>query len=307
MPSPPITDPDNPLVILPVDRLDSPVVSQTSESVRDERIKNEWRDRAPQLAEKYLARWSLRPDGDLIRGNIAIVQPVRTSAEIPAVLRLSPHTLATAHDWLALSLWDGAGAVRMYEHDLDDGAMLLERLDHTRNLDVLPIDEAVAVAGELRARLSRPAPPEIRTVERQAQTWAAELASSRTLPKTVRDEAIGICQELGPGSNSHLINEDLHYHNVLAANREPWLVIDPMVVAGDREFGLSSLVWGRLEESTTHRILDTLIDIEQLDADRARAWTFVGSVVKWAHAQGRVARNCAIVAADLSTLTARRS
>jgi streptomycin 6-kinase len=60
-----------------------------------------------------------------------------------------------------------------------------------------------------------------------------------------------ICRELGPGSNRYLINEGLHYHNVLAGDREPWLVIDPMIVAGDREFGLSSLVWGRLEEADT--------------------------------------------------------
>lgn len=279
-------------------------MSQPSESERDEQIKREWAGRAPALTEKYLAAWSLRRDGDLIRGNNAIVQPVRTADGTPAMLRITPKTLAAAHDWLALSLWDGDGAVRMYEHDAEDGATLLERLDHSRNLDVLPIDEAVAVAGALRARLSRPAPPEMRTVERQAQTWAEELARNPELPKQIRDEAIGICHELGPGSDSHLVNEDLHYHNVLAADREPWLVIDPLVVAGDREFGMSSLVWGRLDESNTHRILDALIDIEELDADRARAWTFAGAVVKWAHAHGRVARNCQIVAGELSTLSA---
>jgi streptomycin 6-kinase len=252
---------------------------------------------------KYRDRWSLQLDGHLINGKIAMVQPVRTSAGTAAMLRLSPLILASAHDWLALSLWDGEGAVRMYEHDADDGAMLLERLDHSRNLDVLPIDQAVAVAGGLRARLSRLAPPRIRTLERQAEIWASELAAApAVLPKPIKDEAIGICRELGPGSNGYLINEDLHYHNVLAGGREPWLVIDPMIVAGDREFGLSSLVWGRLEDSDTHRILNALIDIEQLDADRARAWTFASTVVKWTHATGRVARNCRTVARDLATL-----
>jgi streptomycin 6-kinase len=252
--------------------------------------------------QKYLDRWSLRLDGDLIKGNIAIVQPVRTSTGTAAMLRLSPPIAAAAYDWLALSLWNGDGAVRMYEHDANDAAMLLERLDHRVNLDVLPIDEAVAVAGRLRARLCRPAPSGIPTLERQAEIWATELASVASLPKPIKDEAIAICRLLGPDSNAYLINEDLHYHNVLAGDREPWLVIDPMVVAGDREFGLSSLVWGRLEETDTHRVLGALIDGEQLDADRARAWTFVGAVVKWTQATGRVARNCQTVAADLATL-----
>ncbi|WP_051898504.1 aminoglycoside phosphotransferase family protein [Sciscionella sediminilitoris] len=122
------------------------------------------------------------------------------------------------------------------------------------------------------------------------------------LPEPIRDEAIGVCRELGPGAKSYLINEDLHYHNVLAADREPWLVIDPLIVAGDREFGLAPLLWGRLEESSTHRILDALIEIERLDADRARAWTFAGAVVKWTYTQGRVAENCRSIARALATL-----
>lgn len=278
-------------------------MGQMPVSVPGEQLKRLWRAGVPKRMRKYCDQWSLRLDGDLISGNNAVVQPVRTLAGRAAVLRLSPPVLASAHDWLALSLWDGEGAVGMYEHDAEDGAMLLERLDYRRNLDVLPIDQAVTVAGGLRARLSRPSPPQIRTLERQAEIWVSELATApAVLPKPIKDEAIGICRELGPGSNDYLINEDLHYHNVLAGDREPWLVIDPMIVAGDREFGLSSLVWGRLEESDTHRILNALIDIEQLDADRARAWTFASTVVKWTHATGRVARNCRTVARDLATL-----
>lgn len=272
--------------------------------MRDEQIKRLWRERASELMQKYLDRWSLRLDGDLINGNIAMVQPVRTPAGTAAMLRLSPPIMASTHEWLALSIWDGDGAVRMYEHDADDGVVLLERLDHSRNLDVLPINEAVTIAGGLRARLTRPAPPGIRTLERQAQTWVTELAHAPDLPKPIKDEAIGICRELAPGAISYLINEDLNYHNVLAGDREPWLVIDPMILAGDREFGLSPLLWGRLEESDTHRILHALIDIDQLDADRACAWTFASTVIKWAHGTGtaRVTRNCQTIARDLATL-----
>lgn len=255
------------------------------------------------LVPKYLQRWALTPDGTAINGNIAIVQPVRTKDGMPAMLRITPQTAHSAHDWLALSLWDGDGAVRMFDHDLDDGAMLLERLDHTRNLDALPIDEAVQVAGTLRARLSRPAPDGLRTLESEAARWARELTEAPGLPKRIVDAAVGICSDLGPGATEYLVNEDQHYHNILAGEREPWLVIDPMVLAGDREFGLATLIWGRLEESTTARILAGLIETGSLDPERARAWTFVGAVVKWANSQGRVARNCQTIANDLATLS----
>lgn len=261
---------------------------------------NPWRAGVPALAQKYVEKWSLQQDGVVMVGNIAVVVPVRTADDTPAVLRLAPRTPTSDHDWLALQMWDGAGAVRMFEHHAQDGVLLLERVDHTRNLDALPIDEAVVVAGTLRARLSRPAPAGIRTLESEAQAWAQELADASGLPKRTTDEAVGLCRELGPGANQHLVNEDQHYHNILAAEREPWLVIDPMVIAGDREHGLATLIWGRLEESTTERILDALIEIERLDRHRARAWTFVYAVLKWSKSQGRVAHNCATIANTLA-------
>lgn len=252
------------------------------------------------LAAKYLKKWALRQDGPAIIGKIALVLPVRRVDDAPAILRLTPRNPHSEHDWLALQLWDGDGAVRMFDHDAEDGVLLLERLDHTRNLDTLPIDEAAIVAGTLRARLSRPAPTGIRTLDSEAQGWAAELADAPDIPKRITDKAIGLCRELGPGANRFLVNEDQHYQNVLAGDREPWLVVDPMVLAGDREFGLAPLLWGRLEESTTERILDALIETERLDRDRARAWTFVAAVVKWSKSQGRVARNCSAIANALA-------
>ena len=42
-----------------------------------------------------------------------------------------------------------------------------------------------------------------------------------------------------------LVNQDLHAQNVLRAQREPWLVIDPKPLGGEREFGIAALVRGR--------------------------------------------------------------
>lgn len=97
-----------------------------------------------------------------------------------------------------------------------------------------------------------------------------------------------------------MVNVDLHYRNVLGASREPWLVIDPMPVAGDREFGLASLLWGRLEEATPMALFDPLVEYCELDRDRARAWTIVEIVVKMMRSSGRVARNCETVARTLA-------
>lgn len=77
------------------------------------------------------------------------------------------------------------------------------------------------------------------------------------------------------------MNEDLHYENVLAGTREPWLVIDPKPVAGDLEFGVIPLLWNRMEESTLDDRLAALVAVAGLDAELARAWTLVRAVVNF--------------------------
>lgn len=118
------------------------------------------------VIDDYLQQWSLVADGPTVVGNHAVVQPVRTEDGTPAVLRAGDPAGDSAQDWLALRLWDGDGAVRMYNYDAERDVTLLERLDHTRNLDVLPIDEAVVIAGSLRTRLSGPAPGGLPTSSR---------------------------------------------------------------------------------------------------------------------------------------------
>ena len=49
-------------------------------------------------------------------------------------------------------------------------------------------------------------------------------------------------------STGTLIHADLHYENVMAADREPWLAIDPKPVSGDPHYELAPMLWNRVEE-----------------------------------------------------------
>ena len=264
---------------------------------RDDTLR--WREELPAAAEKYCQRWNLRPDGDPMTGYVSLVQPVVRSDGTPAALKLGwPHE-ESEHEWLALSIWDGDGAVRLYDHDAPNGVLLLERLN-TDDLNGVPLDKALTTAGTLRARLVRPAPPEIRTLEANAARWARDLSSSTKLPAHIADEAAGLCRELGPTSARLLVNEDQHFENILAGEREPWLVIDPKPIAGDREYGLAPLLWNRFDPDDLWRRLDLLVEIEELDPERARAWTFVHAVANWATAGGSVTDTCAAIATTLA-------
>ena len=66
-----------------------------------------------------------------------------------------------------------------------------------------------------------------------------------------------------------LVNQDLHGGNVLRAEREPWLVIDPKPLVGERELEAQRAPpQRRLDVS---RWLDALAELG-LDRERARGW-----------------------------------
>ncbi|XVS65336.1 aminoglycoside phosphotransferase family protein [Actinosynnema sp. CA-299493] len=244
----------------------------------------DWRASLPSLATKFCARWRLTPDGALLNGNVAVVLPVRRADGHPAVLKLTWVDDETRQEPLALRAWAGQGVVALLDHDDRHGALLLERLDHTRSLDDAPIEEALAVTGGLLRRLRVPAGPEFR--RHDFPDLVAENADlGGPLPAALVEQARELGRDLVGHAGNTLVNQDLHYQNVLRGDREPWLMIDPKPLAGDREFGVIPLLWNRFGELAGERGLRdrfaALCDIGELDADRARAWTFCRAVDTW--------------------------
>jgi len=78
-----------------------------------------------------------------------------------------------------------------------------------------------------------------------------------------------------------LLHQDLHGGNVLAAEREPWLVIDPKPLAGEREFGLASIIrspeLGHSKRAVLGR-LNRLTSELGLDRERSRGWALAQTV-----------------------------
>ena len=79
-----------------------------------------------------------------------------------------------------------------------------------------------------------------------------------------------------------MIHADLHYENVLAGDREPWLAIDPKPLSGDPHYEVAPMLWNRCDElaAATARTgcaaaSTPLVDAAGLDEDRARAWVVV--------------------------------
>ncbi|TDV47139.1 aminoglycoside phosphotransferase family protein [Actinophytocola oryzae] len=265
----------------------------------------DWLARLPALTASCLAAWDLTVDGPAMHGACAIVLPVRRAGGEPAVLKVTwPHDEAE-HEALALSIWDGAGAVRLLAHDPEAWALLLERLDPAVTLESEPLHEALAVLAGMIRRLDRPGPPGVRHMRDVAARWVHELPvenATGLVPDELLAQAVAYCRELGPRAGDHLVNEDLHFQNVLRGEREPWLVIDPKPIVGDREYGLTTLLWNRFDATSVRGRLATVVDLAGLDHDLARRWTFTRVVDNWLFAgEGSwLADRCARIAVELA-------
>ncbi|WP_371917022.1 aminoglycoside phosphotransferase family protein [Streptomyces sp. IMTB 2501] len=234
----------------------------------------------PDLAADFLERWRLRLDGPSMNGVSALVLPVVRADGCRAVLKLQLLDEETEGEPAALRVWDGDGAVRLLEHDPETGAMLLERLDESRMLSTMADTRAaVLVVARLLAHLtSFPAPPGMRRLGDIAEAmlertpWALERIPDPAVRRLLADCAAAVREAVAePGDR--LLHWDLHFENVLAAERADWLAIDPKPLAGDPGFELWPALANRFEAAEVRWRFDALTDVLGLDRERARAWT----------------------------------
>lgn len=249
---------------------------------------NAWIAALPALVAEFLDRWELQRDGAAGAGEASLVLPVVRDDGTRAVLKLQMPRQETSAALIGLRVWNGEGMVRLLDHDPGSSTMLLERLDGARTLASIEDDDvAMGILAALQARLvSVPAPPGLRRLGDiaaemleqvpQAVTALADPADRRRL----RGWASAVAELAGePGDR--MLHWDLHYGNVLAAEREPWLAIDPEPLAGDPGFDLWPALDSRWDDvvakGDTRRLVrrrfDLLTEVLCLERARATGWT----------------------------------
>ncbi|MEU6800523.1 aminoglycoside phosphotransferase family protein [Streptomyces neyagawaensis] len=235
----------------------------------------------PGLTAEFLDRWGLRLDGTPMHGMCALVVPVVDTADgTPAVLKLQILDEESEGEPVALRVWDGDGAVRLLRYDGDTGTMLLERLDPARMLSHEPDSrKAVLVIARLLAHLTAtPAPEGLRRLsDIGADMLERTPAVLARIPDPGDRRLIADCaaalREVLDAPGDRLLHWDLHFENVLAADRAPWIAIDPKPLAGDPGFDLWPALDNRFEPAEVRWRFDAMTDVLGLDRRRAGAWT----------------------------------
>jgi streptomycin 6-kinase len=205
------------------------------------------------------------------------------------VLKVQTPHRESENEAAALELWDGNGAVRLLAHDPEQHALLLERCVPGTPLAAAGQEQALDVLVALLPRLWKPAAAPFRPLGEEAAWWLEQLPAAweqagKQFDRHLLETALDALSQLAPTQGEQvLLHQDLHGENVLAATREPWLVIDPKPLVGEREFGVAPIVrsveLGHSRRHVLHR-LDRLTYELGLDRERARGWT-IGQTIAW--------------------------
>ena len=250
-----------------------------------------WLEGLPEIVFGLAKRWSLAV-GEPFQpgGQTAWAAPARTAAGADVVLKVAWRHAEAAHEADGLREWDGDGAVRLHtaEEFDDTTALLLERCVPGTPLASRPETEQDTVIAQLLCRLWRePAPDHrFRPLEVMCDAWADEFeqrveSQRATLDAGLAREGIVLFRMLPTTAEAQvLLCTDLHAGNVLAAEREPWLVIDPKPLVGDPTYDVLQHMLNcddRLR-ADPFGLARRMADLIGLDRNRVLLWLFARCV-----------------------------
>ena len=258
--------------------------------------RKKWLDNLPAMLEELTDRWSLSIGPPFDHANVScswVASAVRADGT-PAVLKVAMPHMEGAHEIQGLRFWNGDPTVHLLEADDDLGAMLLERCQPGDMLRSEPEFKQDAVIATLLNRLwRRPAPTEelnrFRHLSEMLESWSNETrAQAQHWPDSgLVSEGLRLLSALAkPSHTDKLLATDLHAGNVLRAEREPWLVIDPKPFIGDVAFDVVQHL--HVCEARLHAdpigMVQRMADLAEVDAERLRLWTFARAAADPRHA-----------------------
>ncbi len=243
-----------------------------------------WLDHLPGVLADCERRWHITIDLPFPNLSFNYVAPARHAGGTRVIVKACSPTGEFGWESEALRLFDGHGMAQLLDSDRHDQVMLLEYLYPGTALREVEDDElATSIAASVMREMWHPAPPQhsFTTV----QDWGKGFTRLRQhynggsgpFRPALLEEAETLYAELCASmTDLVLLHGDLHHENILAAQRRPWLAIDPKGVVGEAAYETGSWLRnpypGLLKLPNPRRILARRIDqfSAELGFERAR-------------------------------------
>lgn len=242
-----------------------------------------WLDALPALLTELEARWEVTLGAPFDGNNVSCswVAPATRADGTVAIFKIGIPAMESADELAGLRFWAGSPTVWLLESDEPSQAFLMERCEPGTLLKALPEPEQDVVLSAMLKRLWRK-PPEgvFRPLSQMLTFWGDETRADEARwpdPGLVRAGLTLFDTLTQPSDDDVLLATDLHASNILAAQREPWLVIDPKPFLGDRHYDATQHLLHNCEErlrAQPDATIKRLADLAELDPGRLRLWLF---------------------------------
>ncbi len=255
-----------------------------------------WLEQLPEIVADLARRWSLTLGPPFQPGGCTSwVAPARTATGRRVVMKACwcHRDSEELHEAEGLAVWDGRGAVRLLQADRlgETSALLLEECEPgTALAGALPAREQDVIAAGLLRRLwiDPPTGHQFRPLQTMCDQWAAQFeaewqstAVDQRIDPGLARAGVGLLRGL-PGTTGQavLLATDLHPDNILAAQREPWLVIDPKPYVGDPAYDPVQYMLNFPERLAADPVgfAGRMAGLLGLDPQRVRLWLFARCV-----------------------------
>jgi len=247
-----------------------------------------WLDGLPGVIGQVAGQWKFDLGEPFEPGGAcAWVAPALAARAEQLVLKVGWLHPEATHEAAGLRFWDGNGAVRLHASELlgDHMVMLLERCEPGTMLAELPEPDQDEILCKLLPRLWRapPAGHDFPSLQGMCERWVREYEAATDRPPLdpgIERVGIELFRTLPASCDRQvLLATDLHGQNVLAAQREPWLAIDPKPHVGDPAFDpLQHMINCERVVADPAGLARRHAELLGLDPERLRLWLFARCV-----------------------------
>lgn len=254
-----------------------------------------WLDRLPTILAACEERWAITIVSPFANLSFNYVAHAVLADGTKVVVKACSPTGEFIQESTALRLFNGHGMAQLLAYDTADEVMLLEGLLPGTVLTTIEDDErAISIAASVMRQMWRPVP--LDHPFKSVLDWGKGFTRLRQhfdggngpFPAVLLAEAETLYADLSASmATPVLLHGDLHQDNILAAERQPWLAIDPKGLIGEPAYETGSLLRNPppqiLHVPQPGQLLARRIDqlAEELDLDRARIrnWGLAQSVL----------------------------
>jgi streptomycin 6-kinase len=253
-----------------------------------------WLNELPAIIEEIERNWSLKADKPFRNLSYNYVAPCCCADGGAAVLKIAlplnnPEIYNEAE---FLQIRNAIGAVKLLKFDENRRAILLEKLKPGENLKEVCRSEktsAVEIAVSIIHRLlMEPASAsEFQTLDNWFENFFKKVVKT-DFPLEFQNTTRKFYEKAtGDSKRKFLLHGDLHHENILSAEREPFLAIDPKGVVGDVGYEIAvflnnHLRWLKSENNrleSLNQAVSRFSETFEIEPDDLRKWAYAQMVL----------------------------